>query len=386
MKSQKPVSLWCWLGMAAIFAGLTALFLSPGTLRAANAPSEWRERTIRRLPIERNEPIAIVKVKVKGKSVFRSRKFLSDDDWLNGLTITVKNRSGKEILFASIQLQFPRPLGSEGRIALDDMHYGNYALLSRAPSAEDRAAGIAPGETAEIALSAHEVDAIKLILNGTAYPSSIEKVDLRIASVIFEDDTMWEGGSRLQRDQNNPRSWVNVELSSSATDGSPTGSSQRKSPLRISTAAESRPNQPGRAADWFRYVSLPPTKQLFSRASYHSASPPQNSCYQLGGAANYNCGVVGRSCMYRKASVTSQFGGYYLADCSALCKDMYGDTCGGNWHDSKVENSCGSTGGGGGGGGSEGGGCWSDWDCGAGEECSGGNCQEYGGGYGGLEP
>jgi hypothetical protein len=49
----------------------------------------------------------------------------------------------------------------------------------------------------------------------------------------------------------------------------------------------------------------------------------------------------------------------------------------------------GGTGGGGtgGGGGGESGGCWSDWDCYAGESCEGGMCVEYGGGgHGGLLP
>jgi len=63
-----------------------------------------KHRTIARLPLERNEPVRIRAVKVKDIRVRHGQKFVADDDWLSGLTVTVKNRTDKTITFAAIDL------------------------------------------------------------------------------------------------------------------------------------------------------------------------------------------------------------------------------------------------------------------------------------------
>ena len=374
MRFQRPISLWWWLGGGTIVAGLFVVSVFPGHMHAATATQEWRERTVRRLPVERNEPLAIRKVKVKGESAFSNRKFLSDEDWLIGLTIQIRNRSKQAILLAAIQLQFPRPSGSDGRILIDDIYYGNRALLRRPPTTADLSAGIAPGQTADIQLPATELEAIRMALAGTGYPSSIEKVNLRISSVIFEDDTMWGGGSHFKRDHNDPRTWVDPEPPLAKAGSAPT-SEPTKSPLRNGTTFGPQTNQRFRTSDWsFSNPSPSPLQRLFSHASYRTASPPQSGCFRYLPPTYPSCDVVGHTCTYRKARVTSESGGYYLGACSALCS---GD-CG--WHDSQVENPC-SPGGGGAGGGGEGGGgggydgngsCYTDSDCDFGYYCGDG--------------
>jgi hypothetical protein len=74
--------------------------------------------------------------------------------------------------------------------------------------------------------------------------------------------------------------------------------------------------------------------------------------------------------------------------CSITCYKDQGSVGEVVWSGSANCSTTPPAGGGGGGGGTEGGGCWSDWDCAAGESCDqgSGTCQEYGGGYGGLMP
>jgi hypothetical protein len=205
MKIQFPLAFFCLL--------LGAFYVAA----RAHEPSQLiQQRSIARLPIERNEPVSIRAVKVNGRKVFRNKKFVADDDWLRGLTIDIKNRSNKVILFATIQLQFPRPPGSEGQIAVDEIFYGNYELFIRQPSAAERLQGIAPGETAEIKLASDEVEGIRILLAGNGYPASPERLDLRIGMVVFDDNTMWERGSRLRRDENSPRHWAAIEQPASS--------------------------------------------------------------------------------------------------------------------------------------------------------------------------
>lgn len=171
-----------------------------------------QERLIRRLPIEKNEPIEIMDIKVNGQSVSLDKKFTTDDEWLRGLVFSVKNKSDKRILYASIRLQFPRPAGSKDSMAIYDMYSGNWALQTRLPKPEDKVTGIAPGETVEMALSNQQYVGLKSLLDQTGFPQSIERTDISIGHVIFADDTMWYGGEEFRRDRNDPTTWIPSRL------------------------------------------------------------------------------------------------------------------------------------------------------------------------------
>jgi hypothetical protein len=173
------------------------------------------ERVIRRLPVEENEPIAITDIKVNGQSVSLDKKFVADDDWLRSLVFSVKNKSDKLILYASIRLRFPRPAGSRDIPSIYDMSYGNGSLQVRRPTSQDALVGMSPGETVEIRLSAQQFVSLSEFLTATKYPSSIERLDLSMSHVIFADDTMWYAGSQAQRDPKDPRTWINSRYANS---------------------------------------------------------------------------------------------------------------------------------------------------------------------------
>lgn len=200
--SIKKLRLVLCLAVVAFFAN---------TLYAVTAVAQQQARTLKRLPIERKEPVSIVKLKVKGKAVSPDEPFSSDDDWLNDFAVTVKNTSNKAILFAAIDLQFPRPAGSAERIAIDDISYGNSAVVVRSPTTAERSSGLMPGQTVDIQPSAGHFDLIREHLPELGYSPRIEKVAFKIGKIIFEDDTMWYAGSLFRRDPNDPRSWINTE-------------------------------------------------------------------------------------------------------------------------------------------------------------------------------
>src|SRR6185503_149563 len=53
----------------------------------------------------RNEPVKVKKVKVKKGDIVLGQKFVDDDDdWLAGLTLSVKNTSSKDILGVDVSL------------------------------------------------------------------------------------------------------------------------------------------------------------------------------------------------------------------------------------------------------------------------------------------
>jgi hypothetical protein len=189
---------------------LTSLIIGVfyASTRVRGAQQNTKHRTIARLPIERNEPLTIRDIKVNGTSISFNHKFVADDDWMKSLVVTVKNASSKRILFASIDLFFPRPQDSKDPPAIFDVFYGKWALQNRRPTDDEQLIGIAPGEIADIGLSVQKFVDLTSFLKSTNFPQSIEKVDLRFGSVIFEDDTMWTRGSYFRRDPNNSSSWI----------------------------------------------------------------------------------------------------------------------------------------------------------------------------------
>lgn len=170
------------------------------------------ERVIRRLPVEENEPIAITDIKVNGQSVSLDKKFVADDDWLRSLVFSVKNKSDKLILYASIRLQFPRPPGSRDIPDIYDMSYGNGSLQVRRPTSQEVLVGASPGEVVEIRLSDQQFVGLREFLTATHYPPGIEKVDLSISHTIFADDTMWYAGATCLRDPKEPSIWINSQF------------------------------------------------------------------------------------------------------------------------------------------------------------------------------
>lgn len=191
------------------FLGVTSAFLAPA-FHAPVAGKDQTERTyriVRRLRAEQNEPVVITSVTVKGEKIALNEKFHSGNDWLNGLTITLKNASDKPIVLTSVQLQFPRPEGTKGGIAVDDIFYGNPTLLER-PEATAGSYILAPGQSINVPISSDDLDRIKSLLSFSGYRGNIDSIEIRIGRTIFADDTMWYAGANLRRDHSAPSRWA----------------------------------------------------------------------------------------------------------------------------------------------------------------------------------
>jgi hypothetical protein len=70
------------LGSVVLTSLIIGAFYASTRVRGAQQP--MKHRTIARLPIERNEPVRIRAVKVRGVKVVHRQEFLADEDWLSG--------------------------------------------------------------------------------------------------------------------------------------------------------------------------------------------------------------------------------------------------------------------------------------------------------------
>lgn len=152
------------------------------------------------------EPIAISGIKVKGNSVWFRQKFSAEDDWLQGLTIKIKNRSGKAIVFAEIMLRFP-PSGSSPQELPSrySLTYGQFPQPFSEPTTPSQQLTLQPGDKVDLVLT--DYDRLREFLNQTGKAASIKEIEISIGDVIFSDGLMWSSGHILRRDPSDPNKW-----------------------------------------------------------------------------------------------------------------------------------------------------------------------------------
>jgi hypothetical protein len=109
-----------------------------------------------RMPVG-DSPVEIVAIKVKAVTIEPGHKFTAEDDWLNGLTFTLKNVSDKPIVYADVELLFPAPSGSQVAGAVYELRYGRNPIIPNTSTSSDTLKAIMPGESLDLTLSESEL-------------------------------------------------------------------------------------------------------------------------------------------------------------------------------------------------------------------------------------
>ena len=114
-----------------------------------------KDRVLVQLPFEpgRQTPVEITAIEVKGKVVEPGRKFSSGDDWLRGLTFTLKNISDKPVSYIEVGLHFLAPAGSQAQNAVYDLRYGYLRVIPNPAADMSAPKSLMPGETWRLELS-----------------------------------------------------------------------------------------------------------------------------------------------------------------------------------------------------------------------------------------
>jgi hypothetical protein len=168
--------------------------------------AQSHERTIDKLSW-RTEPIKIVQVKTKGKTVAIGKKFEEEDDWLTGLTVTVQNISDKAIARIELALTFTRPEGTSETVPRlrESMIFGEDPSTTSAYLKL-----LQPGETTDIKLLEVNLPSIQKALRDLGYPDRITRVRMMVSFVTFADGSTWAGdGIILYPDPKNPKQKFN---------------------------------------------------------------------------------------------------------------------------------------------------------------------------------
>ena len=142
-------------------------------------------------------PVEITSIELNGKELRAGEKIKGNDDWLRGVSFTVKNISDKPIAYVGIGLRFPI---QDGIVVFGGLNYGvNYAHgLSRTASSPP---ALEPGESVDLVLTNRRYESFLHVL-AQGKPTSLDVATYYIMSVSFENepDVIWQGGFLKKRD------------------------------------------------------------------------------------------------------------------------------------------------------------------------------------------
>ena len=192
--------------LAFVAALSSVLVASPGVTQA----QQVRDRELRpAFDFTRIQaPAEFLSIKLNGREIQPGEKIQGGDDWLRGLSFTLKNISGKPIAYVAVALQFPRPQGFVAYI----LSYG-VDLSRRERRRATSAPAIQPGETVDLVLNDEKYPGFLRILDLGEATRSFDTAPYYIERVSFEGepDLIWSGGMLKRRDPNRPTEFIAVE-------------------------------------------------------------------------------------------------------------------------------------------------------------------------------
>ena len=188
------VTLICLVAAALVSTGSTAT-------RGAFNPQTARVVVRRSWPIE---PVRIVSVKTRNNAkVAFGQTFDEDDDWLDGLVLTVANNYDKPVTAVTISLVFRRQTGDTRPPFAWNLHFGPSPLTAEY-NQRDRNKVINVGETLELPLTLESYATLKRGFAETGYAESIQRVEIEVKEVGFEDGSMLYSGTLYLQDPAHP--------------------------------------------------------------------------------------------------------------------------------------------------------------------------------------
>lgn len=167
----------------------------------ANAVQQ-RDRLVltRAWPIE---PVKIVAVKTKNKArIERGKPFHDEDDWLDGLTLTLANRHDKTVTALTVSLVFTED-GDTRPPWSWDLNFGpspnSPEYLRRDPNKV-----IKIGQTVELGLDKEEYERLKDGFRQAGNTKSITQLEIEVREVGFENGSMVHEGRLYLQDPAHP--------------------------------------------------------------------------------------------------------------------------------------------------------------------------------------
>lgn len=148
-----------------------------------------------------NEPIEIELIRNTSRAIRFDEKFEQEADWLNGFSVTIKNKSDKNIKFIRLSLDFLET-AKTGNMMTFPMSFGKNPADNRS---EIKSSVLGSGESVTLTLSEKQHKQLKAFLESRHPIDELKKLQIAVIKVLYEDDTGWNLGNQIRMEPGNPR-------------------------------------------------------------------------------------------------------------------------------------------------------------------------------------
>lgn len=195
---MKSLKIFSWLGLVTIAVGLGSLIGSGLNNSVAGVQAQDGQKTVK-LARTIKPQLKFTEVKVGEQERTPGEDFNAAPDWVKNLSFKLESISDKPIVYLKVNINFPETRATGNLLS--------YAISFGTPPDSKSKTGVPlllkPGETLEVALD-REKEKIYKFVNERQPVESIQKVELEIGYIIFEDQTAWSAGTFLRQDPNHP--------------------------------------------------------------------------------------------------------------------------------------------------------------------------------------
>lgn len=150
-----------------------------------------------------NEPIKVVGGRRGQQELKFGQKFTGDRDWLKGAEFTLRNLTGKNIVFVELDVNLPETQAT-GAEASFRINLGQIPGLS-VPT--QTALSLPAGGELTVGIDEQRYGQLTRLVEHRQAVATINKARVFVGFVIFEDGLAWSAGSFYRQDPNNPKAW-----------------------------------------------------------------------------------------------------------------------------------------------------------------------------------
>src|ERR1044072_7842093 len=173
-----------------------------------------RGRMIKRMPLP-SDPVDKIVPVVGGRAVRFNGPFNAGHDWLKGLKVKLRNRSGKNIIFADALLNIPKMGTMELPLGIP-VRYGLPPVLDTPPVANP----VPHGEVFELSLYDDTYDTSMAFLSEHQV-TDVVGVEMSPQFIVYDDDTAWGDGTMFRRYRTGLRRWKSAGPAKFVDDDNP---------------------------------------------------------------------------------------------------------------------------------------------------------------------
>ena len=189
---MRKASLYLFLTVAFVLTAFTSAF-----------PQDSKRSLI--FDTLENDPVKIVGISFRGRSLADPASFSGDYDWLRKLTFTVKNVSDKNIVCFLLRVDVDKQGLPKGLETVSGLFGVPFGVMSDDQFEKNKVL-LAPGETTRILIRPVMIDNLQDHLFKSD-GGEISKAKVSFNMIMFEDRTAWNKGKTLVQNPNNPLMW-----------------------------------------------------------------------------------------------------------------------------------------------------------------------------------